>query len=174
MLRELEAVEPQLELVDRHLHEVGDGTIVDLHPRSFFPESRSVAFGAYRLATITAHHDTILDLVLVLLHHFKESIDANSRVLQRSLRISVSREPVPQLIFLLWCEVIIRCEDGEVELLGSAAESLLPFFHLLPMPALYTTVVDRQGTVGDDETLINTDDTSKAFTHRTGTGRRVE
>ena len=121
------------------------------------------------LSTISSHHHTILDLVLVLLHHLEERVDA--RFL---LCFFIRGETMPQPVFLLACEIHVWLENREVILCCMTTEPLLPFFHLITMPANHTTIVYRKCGVGDYQSLVDTNHTTETLTLRTSSCRRVE
>ena len=122
-----------------------------------------MAGGARRLATIACQHHTVLYLILVLLEHLEEGVDAGLR--PRS---------VPQIILLRLRELIIGGKDGEV-VLGCIADKLVaPGTHLLATPAYHAAVVYAQRSVGHHELLVDANDASEAATLGAGTHRRVE
>ena len=71
-----EVVEPCLQVVYRLLYKFGYAHASNFHPRSLWAQTCAVTFRAYRLATIAAEQHAILNLMLVLLHHLEEGVDA--------------------------------------------------------------------------------------------------
>ena len=164
-----QAREPFLQADDRHLYEIGDAAPTNLHVFGLGLQTCPVTLRTGGLAPVTGQHHAVLDLVLVLLHHIEEGIDA--RLLLLTL---IAGQPVPQPVFLLLCQVHIRLEDGEVIVGCTTAEPVEPLLHLFPVPADHTSVVYREGRIGDDQLLVDTDDTSEPLTLRTGACRGIE
>ena len=54
------------------------------------------------------------------------------------------------------------------------AEPVLPFLHLITMPAYHTTVIYRQGGVGDHQSLVDAYYLTETLTLRTGACGRVK
>ena len=163
MFVEFQSVEPLLESHDRHLHQIGDASSTDLHIVGFGLQPCTMTFRTERLSPVAGKHHAVLDLILVLLHHLEELVD--TRLLLRAL---VGRQPVPQPVFLTLGEVHIGFEDGKIIVSSVADEPLLPLLHLLPVPADDTAVIDGEGGVGDDQLLVDADDTPEALTLWTG------
>lgn len=167
----LQVVEPVFQSDDGHLHQVRDAASANLHIVSLRLQTGAVTFRTGRLTTIAAQHHPVLDLILVLLHHLEESIDADLVV---NVLMTFGGESMPQHVLLLLRQVVVRFEDREVILRGTPAELLFPHAHLLTMPAYHTAVVYRQGAVGNHQMLVDTDDLAKALALRTGTHGGVE
>ena len=164
-----QAREPFLQSDNRHLYKVGDAAPTNLHILSLRLQTCSVTLGAGGLSPVTGQHHAVLNLVLILLHHIEEGIDA--RFLLFAL---VGGQPVPQPVFLFLCQVHIGLEDGEVVVGCMTAEPVEPLFHLLTVPTNNTAVVDGEGRVWDDKFLVDADDAPETLTLRTGTCRGVE
>ena len=169
MVVELQVVEPFLEPDDRHLDQVGDASAVNLHILCFGFQTGAVTDGTGGLTSISGHHHPILDLVLIVLHHLEELVDAGLLILA-----FVRGQPMPEPVFLLTRQVHIRLKDREVICCGMPAEPVLPLLHLLTVPAYHTTVVDAEGGVGNYQSFVDTDHTAKALTLRTGTCWRIK
>ena len=122
-----------------------------------------------RLAPVASHHHTILDLILIGLDHLEELVDAGFL-----LRPFVRGQTVPQPVLLLLGQIHIGFEDGKIIFGCMATEPFEPLLHLLTMPADHTTIVDGERRIGDDQLLVDTDDSSEALTHRTGACGGVE
>ena len=122
-----------------------------------------MTFGAKRFAAIACQHYAILYLVLILLHHLEEGVDA--------LEVT---GPFPQHPALFVRQLVVRGENGEAGFFRTAYHHVFPLAHLLASPAHHRTFVDGEGTVGDDQMLVNADDTSETLTLRTGSDRGVE
>ena len=166
---EFQTVEPLLEANDGHLHEVGDAAAADLYIVGFGLQTGAVTDGTIRLSPVAGKHHAVLDLILIILQHLEELVDA--RFL---LRVLIGRKSVPQPVFLSLGEVHVGFEDGEIIVGGMTDEPLLPLFHLIPVPADDTAVIDGERGVGDDQFLVDTDDASEALTLGTGACGRVE
>ena len=130
-----------------------------------------MTFGTGSLAAISAHHDPILYLVLVFLHHLEEGVN---RHLVVNVLMALRGQPVPQLVLLVLSQVIVRFEDGEIILGSSSAELVFPHLHLLAVPANHTAVVNRQCGVGDDQVFVDADNLAEALTFRTSSYGRIE
>ena len=98
MVGKLKMVEPVLEILHRHLHQIHNAATAYLHPCGFLAQAGAVTRRTNRLATIATHHHTILDLILVFLHHVEETVNADSISLALSVFLFVARQPVPQHI----------------------------------------------------------------------------
>ena len=73
-------LEPYAEIGNRHIYQFGDALSANLHIVGFFFESGAMAIRTDGLAAESAQHHTVLYLVLVLLHHSEEFVDAHSVV----------------------------------------------------------------------------------------------
>ena len=118
------------------------------------------------LAAIATEHHPVLNLVLVVLHHLEEVVDGYPVVFSAVL---VGGQSVPQLVFLLLGQAIVRLEDGKIVLSSPTTELFLPHLHLLAMPTDHTAIIDGERGVGDDEMLVDAHHLAKALTFRTGT-----
>ena len=103
-----------------------------------------MALRTNRLATVATHHHPVLNLVLVFLHHAEECVKANCVVFQFTVFASIRREAMPQHVFLFTRKLIVWREYGEVGVFRLSAKRHLPFLHLLSVPALHATIVDRE------------------------------
>ena len=164
MLRELQLGEPVLQADNGHLYEIRDASSVDFHILSLWFQTRAVTGRTGGLSTIARQHHTILNLVLILFHHLEESVNTGFL-----LGAAVRGQTVPQPVFLLLGQVVIRFEDREVVVGRMTDEPVLPFAHLLAVPANHATIIDRQTCVGDDQMLVDTHHLAKALALRTGT-----
>ena len=169
--RQFQLVEPLLQTYDRQLYEVGNAATTDLDVFCLGLQSCAVTFVTRRLSTITRQHDTILNLILILLQHLEEIIDGYAVVLVAGL---IAGQSVPKHILLLLRQVIVRFEDGKIVLGSTTAEFFLPHLHLIAVPRLHTTVVDRQCGIGNDEVFVDADNLAETLTLRAGTSRRIE
>ncbi len=127
-----------------------------------------MAVGTDGLAAESAQHHTVLYLVLVLLHHAEELVDAHPVMW---VALFLGGQTVPEPVLLLLCQFIVRFEDREVEsaLLYTADELILPHAHLLSSPTYHATVVETHGRVGDDELFVDTYHAAESLAGRTGT-----
>ena len=166
---EFQFVEPFLESYDWHLNQVRNTPPSDLHILGFWLQTGTVTFRTVRLTSIARQHHTILDLILILLQHLEELIDA--RFL---LRTFIRRQPVPKPVFLTLGKIHIGFEDGEVVVSCVTDEPLLPFLHLFPVPADDTAIVDGECRIGDYQFLVDADDSAEALTFWTGSSGRIE
>ena len=80
--------------------------------------------------------------------------------------------PQPSLVFLR--ETVVRLKDGEAISYSPAAEFILPYLHLLSVPALDTPLVDREGGICDDKRLVYAYDLAIPLAFRACTCRGVE
>ena len=174
MLGQLKVVKPFSEPVDGYLHQVGDGAAANLHPCRLLLQPGAVAVGAEGLAPVAAHHDAVLYLIHILLHHVEEGVNAYGVGAQLAVLALVCGQSMPKQVLLLLRQLEIGLEDGKVDGGCTAAELLLPHLHLIAMPALHAALVDRQRGVGDDEALVDADDAAEALAGGAGAGRRVE
>ena len=161
--------EPFFEPDDGHLHQVGNASSAYFHVVGFWLQARSVTDGTRGLAAISAHHDPVLYLILVLLHHLEEAVDTGFLLV-----IAVGGQSVPQPVFLLTRQVVVGLEYGEIVVGCVSNEPLLPLAHLLSVPAHHASVVDRERCIGDDEVLVDAYDFAKSLTFRTSSSWRVE
>ena len=153
-------LEPHHEVSDGHFDEVGQALAPDFHPFGLRLQSCAVALGADGLSAIAAHHDAILNLILVLPDHFEKCIDAHLVV---DVLVALGGQSVPQHVFFLLREFQIRLENREIVLGSPAAELVFPHAHLVAMPALHASVIDAERGVGNDQPLVDADDIAKAF-----------
>ena len=168
---QLQMGEPFGEVGDGHLHQFGDALAAYLHIARFLLQSCAAAVGAHGLATEAAQHHAVLYLVLVLLHHAEELVDAHPVV---RFAVFLRGQTVPEPVLLLLCQFEVGLEDREVVRLRAADELLEPHTHLLSPPAHHATVVETHGLVGDDEFLVDADDAAEALAGGTGAQGRVE
>ena len=77
MLCQLQLLEPCAEIGNRHIYQFCDALSANLHIVGFLLESGAMAIRADGLASESAQHHTVLYLVLVLLHHSEEFVDAH-------------------------------------------------------------------------------------------------
>ena len=87
------------------------------------------------LDTIAREHHTVLNLVLILLYHLEERIDA------RTPFTTIRRQTVPKPVLMLLRQFKVRCENREVISLCMTDELRSPFAHLIAMPAFHATVI---------------------------------
>ena len=85
MFTKLNIIEPFFEITDWHFNKVGNATSINLYPRSLFFKSCAVTGRTNSLTTIAAHHDTVLDFILILLNHLEERVDRNAVGAGRSI-----------------------------------------------------------------------------------------
>ena len=71
-----EVVKPFFQVFYGHVHKVRNAHAVDFHVFSLLAEPSSVACRAYRFPAVSAEHHAVLNLVLVLLKHSEEFVDA--------------------------------------------------------------------------------------------------
>ena len=169
MFRQFQTVEPFLQSDDGHLHQVGDAPSTDLDVVGLRFQTCTMTHRTGGLAPVPTEHHTVLYLILVLRQHLEECVDAWLLLLPL-----IGGKTVPKPVFLLLGQFHIWFEDGEVVVGGMSTEPFLPFLHLLTVPAYHTTLIDRQGRVGDDQSFVDADDTTEALALRTGTCRGVE
>ena len=73
---QLEIVEEEFQFRDGQIYQLGDIPSAYPYIAGFRFQACAVAFGTKRFSAVACQHDPVLYLVLVLLHHFEESIDA--------------------------------------------------------------------------------------------------
>ena len=171
MFVEPKFVEPRLQLTDWHLHKFGDASSAHFHPRGLLLEFRSVTVGTHGLSSVAAHHHAILYLVLVFLHHLKESVDTDLFVY---IAVFFARQAVPKHILILAFKLVIRFKDRKVVSGCTPDELGLPAAHLVSVPALYAAFVDTECRVGNDQLLVYPNHIPEALAGGTGSQRRVE
>ena len=130
-----------------------------------------MAVGAYGLASESAQHHAVLNLILVFLHHSEELVDAHAVV---RITVFFRWQSVPEPVLLLLRQLVVRFEDREFVGFRPADEFLEPHAHLLATPAHHATVVEAQRSVGNHEFLVDADDASEALAGRAGAQRRIE
>ena len=126
---------------------------------------------AYGLASESAQHHAVLNLILVFLHHSEELVDAHTVV---RITVFFRWQSVPEPVFLLLRQLVVRLEDREVVRFRPADEFLEPHAHLLATPAHHATVVEAQRSVRNHEFLVDADDASESLAGRAGAQRRIE
>ena len=119
VLVELQMGEEVLQVRDGEVHQLGDGTSAQLHIARFGLETRPVTGRTGRLAAVTCEHDAVLYLVLVLLQHLEERVDADF--------VTVA---VPEVVTLCLRQVVVGSEDGESCFFGSLGHKSVTIFRL--------------------------------------------
>ena len=119
-----------------------------------------MTFGTDRLTSITTQQHSVLDLILILFHDLKESINADLLVHIESL---FGWQAVPEHILLFLGEFVIRFENRESIFRRTFAKLVFPYPHPFAMPALHAPVIHTQCGVGDHQLLINTDNAAKSL-----------
>ena len=76
MFVQLEVAEELLQVMNRHVHQFGDGTSAHLYIACFLFQAGAVTSGASGLPPIAGKHHPVLDFILVLLQHLEEGVDA--------------------------------------------------------------------------------------------------
>ena len=130
-----------------------------------------MAVGAYGLASESAQHHAVLNLILVFLHHSEELVNAHTVV---RITVFFRWQSVPEPVFLLLRQFVVGLEDREFVRFRPADEFLEPHAHLLATPAHHATVVEAQRSVRNHEFLVDADDASEALAGRAGAQRRIE
>ena len=171
MLREFQFLEPFAQVHNRHLNQFGDALSANLHIVGFLLESGAMAIRTDGLASESAQHHTVLYLVLVLLHHSEEFVDAHPVV---RVALLVRRQSMPEPVFLLLGEFVVRLEDREVVWLRTSDEFLEPHAHLLSTPAYHASIVEAHGSIRDDELLVDAYHASESLAGRAGTQWGIE
>ena len=70
--------EPRMEVGDGHFYQVSDAHAVDFHPTGLSFQACAMTGWTSGPAAIATHHDTVLNLVLILFHHLEKGINAHS------------------------------------------------------------------------------------------------
>ena len=162
MLGHLEGTEEVAELFDGEFAEFCDALACYLDVFCLFLEAAAMADGTGGLSAIAGEHDAILNLVLVLLEHAEELVDADAHVAP----FVDLRHSMPEDVFLLLCELVVWGEDREVVALCCAHKLLLPFRHLIALPALHASVIDGEFLARYDTVFVNANDLAVAFAFR--------
>ena len=81
---------------------------------------------------------------------------------------------MPQHVFFLSCQLQVGLEYREIVSFRTSTELIFPLTHLFAVPTLYTTIVDAEGRVGNDQFFINANDAAKSFTSGACSQRRIE
>ena len=113
VLIQLQVAEELLQVVDRQVHQLGDGASAYLYIAGFLLQTGAVAGRTIGFPPIACQHHAVLNLILVLLQHLEEGVDA-----------SLFSRAVPQIVLLLLSKLIVRSEDGEVVSRGFVQEFL--------------------------------------------------
>ena len=158
---ELELGKPESEFFNRHFHEVGNGFSSHFDVECFWAESFSSAIRTSGFAAIASEHHAVLDFILSHLEGFEKSIDAHIHI---AFFPRHSFATMPEQIALFFGEIVIGFKDGEVVLLSTAQEFFAPHTQFFAAPAHHSSIIDREGGVGDDEMLIDAHDFAKTFT----------
>ena len=98
MLGQRERVKIFLEFRYGHLNQLVDGFAAHLNVTGLFAKAGSVTLGAYGLAAVSGQHYAVLDLVLALLQHTEEVVNAG---LLPAALVNAAAASVPQVILLL-------------------------------------------------------------------------
>ena len=160
---QLQAVEECLKVGDGQVHQLRDVASAHPHVARFGLQAAAVAARTEGLAAVAGQHHAVLYLVLVLLQHAEEGVDA----------FEVGRT-LPQHAALLVGQLVVGGKDGEARLFGAADDHVAPFAHLLAPPAHHGSVVDGQGAVGHHQMLVDADDAAEAFAFGASAHGRVE
>ena len=167
----LQGTEKLVQVADGKFAQVGDAPSTYLHILCFLLQPSSVAGGAGGLASVAGQHHAILDFILILPQHAEKLVDANGAVAPFVLLI----HPMPQHFFLPFGQLAVRCEDGKILVfLSPPHKLLLPFRHLLAFPGSHATVIHRELGVGNDQTLVDADDSAVPLTLWASTHGRIE
>ena len=81
---------------------------------------------------------------------------------------------MPQVVFLLLRQFIIRSKDGEIVFRGFTDEFFQPFAHLFATPTNHSSVIYTQSAIGDDKMFVYSDYLAEAFAIGAGTNGGVE
>ena len=81
---------------------------------------------------------------------------------------------MPEPVFLLLGEFVVRLEDREVVWLCTSDEFLEPHAHLLSTPAYHASIVEAHGSVRDDELLVDAYHASESLAGRAGTNGELK
>ena len=147
----------------RHENQFGDRLSTHLDILRFGFQARSFTIRTNRFASETGIHDTVLNLILVLLEELEETI------YPREVRTTF-----PEQRFLFAGKLIIGLVNWKVHLIGIQDKLSLKFAHLLTFPTHDTIFVDRQRLIGNDQIFINADHITKPFASRTSSQRRIK
>ena len=148
MLRQSQIVKKLLEFRYGHLDKLVDILSSYLYVTCLLPEACAVTVGADGFAAVSGQHYAVLDLVLALLKHLEEVVNAG---LLPSALVNASAASVPQIVFLLLGELVIWCEYGEIVFLCVKDKVILPTGHHVAAPADYSTVINAECAVGNNQ-----------------------
>ena len=81
---------------------------------------------------------------------------------------------MPQQVFLLLRQVVIRTMDREVVFLTFRDKLLQPLSHHLAFPADYRPLIERQALIRHDQVLVYPEHFPESFANGTGTQRIIE
>ena len=143
-------------------------------------QARAVALGAQRTAPVACQHDAVLYLVLSLLEHLEEGIDADEAPFAffgcqcPVCRYTGFGGAVPKPVFLALGEFVVGLMDGKPSFCVERDEPVLPLAHLVTAPAHHGSLVEAQGGVGDDELFVDAHDASETLTLGAGPDGGVE
>ena len=122
--------------------------------QGLLPETAAAAGVAGSAAGIPAEHVFVLDLVAVRIDPLEEFIDADDGAFVRRALAAGG----PEGVFLLFRQLAVRDEHGDVVLLRVLDHQVLEPAHLVAPPAGDGAVVDGLGLVRNDEILADADD----------------
>ena len=171
MIGQLQLLEPCTQIGNRHVYQFRNALATYFYIVGFLLESGSVTVRTDGLSAESAQHHTVLYLVLVLLHHSEEFIDAHTVV---RIPVFLCRQTMPEPVFLLLGQLIVWLEDREVEWFCTADKLFEPHAHLLSTPANHAAVVKTERGVGNHEFLIDAYHASESLAGRAGAQWRVE
>ena len=75
MIVQLETTEELLQIVNRQIDQLGDGTSAHFYIACFLFQTGAVTSGAEGLSPIAGKHHAVLNLILVFFQHLEEGID---------------------------------------------------------------------------------------------------
>ena len=116
-----------------------------------------------RLSPITSLHDTVLYFIKILFHKLEKVVDAVQ-----------AAGTMPQQVFFLLRQVVIRTMYREVVFLALGDKLLQPLSHHFAFPADHRPLKDRQTLIRYHQVLIDTQYFSESFTDRTGSQRIIK
>ena len=141
VIGQFQFLEPYTQIGNRHVYQFRNALATYFYIVGFLLESCAMTVRTDGLSAESAQHHTILYLVLVLLHHSEEFIDAHTVV---RFTVFLCWQTMPEPVFLLLSQFIVRFENREVERFCTADKLFQPHAHFLSTPANHAAVVKAE------------------------------
>src|SRR5574344_1190187 len=128
-----------LQVYDRHIHKIRNAMTVNLYVSCLFLKPCSMTFRTDRFSSVTCHHYTVLDFILVITNHIKETVNTDSFFFRI---FTVRWKSMPQPLLLFVREFVIGFEYREIVICCSSAKFIFPYLHFISMPTNYTIFIN--------------------------------